>query len=209
MSRIVLLRHGRTAWNAESRVQGQLDAELDELGIEQAAAVAPVIAALEPVLVRSSDLARARAPAETVAKECGLVPSYDERLREFQLGEFQGLTHDEIRAQDPDAFGRFQRGEWDDIPGAESPAEVAARFAGSLHDLATELEPDQTGVAVSHGAATRIGLVHFLGWPLAAARDFRAVGNCGRVVLEQRASGEWALAAYNLGPDFVSAGSIG
>ena len=209
MSRIVLLRHGRTAWNAENRVQGQLDTELDDVGIAQAVAVAPLVAALEPVIVRSSDLARARVTAETVAKECGLVPSYDERLREFQLGDLQGLTHDEIRAQDPEAFGRFQRGEWGDIPGAEKPAEVAARFAASLHDLAAELAPDLTGVAVSHGAATRTGLVHFLRWPLAAARDLRAIGNCGRVVLEQRASGEWSLAAYNLGPDFVSAGSIG
>lgn len=196
--RIVLLRHGRTAWNAAHRIQGQLDSELDEVGLEQARAVAPAVAALSPVLVWSSDLARARATADEVAKEAGLVPTYDERLREFRLGDFQGLTHTELEARDPAAFARFRRGEWEDIPGAESPLEVAERYAAVLHDLVAALGPGECGVAVSHGAATRTGLVHFLGWPLAQARDLRALGNCGRVVLEQRSTGEWVLASYNV-----------
>ncbi|WP_408896072.1 histidine phosphatase family protein [Nocardioides sp. R1-1] len=196
--RIVLLRHGRTAWNAEKRIQGQLDVELDATGIEQAQAVAPLVAALEPALVRSSDLARARLTAETVAKVAGLEPTYDERLREFRLGDYQGLTHAELEARDPAAFGRFQRGEWDEIPGAEAPAAVAARFAAAVSDLAAALGPGETGVAVSHGAATRSGLVAFLGWPLELAHDLRALGNCARVVLEERSTGQWALAAYNI-----------
>jgi len=197
--RIVVLRHGRTAWNAERRIQGQLDVELDAVGVEQAQAVAPVIAALEPTLVWSSDLARARLTAETVAKEAGLEPSYDHRLREFRLGAYQGLTHAELRERDAAGFERFQRGEWDGIPGAESPTEVAARFAAAIGDLAAALSPGETGVAVSHGAATRSGVVAFLGWPLELAHDLRALGNCARVVLEERSTGEWALAGYNLG----------
>jgi probable phosphoglycerate mutase len=196
--RIVLLRHGRTAWNAERRIQGQLDVELDAVGVEQAQAVAPLVAALDPVLVRSSDLARARLTAETVAKEAGLEPTYDERLREFRLGDYQGLTHAELDARDPAAFARFQRGEWDGIPGAEAPRDVAARFAAAIADLAADLAPGETGVAVSHGAATRSGLVAFLGWPLELAHDLRALGNCARVVLEQRSTGTWAIAGYNL-----------
>lgn len=196
--RIVLLRHGRTAWNAEHRIQGQLDVELDEVGVDQARSVAPLVAALQPTLVWSSDLARARMTADEVAKEAGLVPSYDARLREFRLGEYQGQSHAELLARDEAAFERFRRGEWEGIPGAESPAEVAARFAAVIHDLAAALAPGETGVAVSHGAATRTGLVAFLGWPLTIARDLRALGNCGRVVLEQRSTGDWALAAYNL-----------
>jgi probable phosphoglycerate mutase len=196
--RIVLVRHGRTAWNAALRIQGQLDTELDEVGIEQARTVAPLVAALEPVTVWSSDLARARVTADEIAKEAGLVPSYDERLREFGLGELQGLTHAELEARDPEGFARFRRGDWDGIPGGESPAAVAERFAAVLRDLAATLGPGECGVAVSHGAATRIGLVHFLGWPLRQAHDLRALGNCGRVLLEQRATGEWALASYNV-----------
>lgn len=196
--RIVLLRHGRTAWNAEHRIQGQLDVELDDVGVGQARSVAPLIAAMEPALVWSSDLARARMTADEVAKETGLVPSYDARLREFRLGEYQGQSHAELLAQDEAAFERFRRGDWEEIPGAESPAEVSVRFTSAIRDLAAALGPGETGVAVSHGAATRTGLVAFLGWPLAFARDLRALGNCGRVVLEQRTTGDWALAAYNL-----------
>ncbi len=196
--RLVVLRHGRTAWNAERRIQGQLDVELDEVGIEQARTVAPLVAAMEPTLLWSSDLARARRTAEIVASEVGLVPAYDVRLREFRLGDYQGRTHAEIEASGPAAFERFQHGEWDDIPGGETTVEVAGRFAAVLTDLAAALGPDETGVAVSHGAATRSGIVTFLGWPLTMARDLRALGNCGRVVLEERVAGEWALAAYNL-----------
>lgn len=195
--RIVLLRHGRTSWNAAHRIQGQLDTELDEIGLEQARAVAPLVAASEPVVIRSSDLARARLTAEQVAKEAGLVPSYDERLREFRLGELQGLTHDELEARDPVAFARFRSGEWDGIPGAETSAEVADRFASAIGELAAALGPGECGVAVTHGAAARVGLVHFLGWPLAQAHDLRALGNCGRVLLEQRPTGAWVLASYN------------
>ncbi|WP_158296529.1 histidine phosphatase family protein [Nocardioides albidus] len=192
-----MLRHGRTAWNAERRIQGQLDVELDATGVEQAQAVAPLIAAMEPALVWSSDLARARLTAEIVAKEAGLEPTYDERLREFRLGDYQGVTHAELEARDAAAFGRFQRGEWDGIPGAEAPADVAARFTSVLRDLVAALGPGETGVAVSHGAAARSGLVAFLGWRPEQAHDLRALGNCARVVLEERSTGEWAIATYN------------
>jgi glucosyl-3-phosphoglycerate phosphatase len=196
--RVVLLRHGRTEWNASRRIQGQLDPELDEVGIAEACAVAPVIAALAPTLLWSSDLARARLTADELAKETGLVPSYDERLREFRLGEVQGLTHDDLEARDPEAFARFRLGHWDGIPGAETATEVAERYGAALADLVSSLGAGETGVVVSHGASTRIGLVAFLGWPLSTAHDLAALGNCARVELVERETGEWALGAYNV-----------
>ena len=66
--RLVLLRHGQTAWNAARRVQGQLDAELDDTGHRQAAAVASVLAALAPAALWSSDSVRARETAAYVAQ---------------------------------------------------------------------------------------------------------------------------------------------
>ena len=93
--RLVLLRHGQTAWNKAGRVQGQLDAELDDTGRRQAAETAPVIAAMGPVALWSSDSLRARDTAAYVAKESGLDPTYDARLREYYLAERQGLTHTE------------------------------------------------------------------------------------------------------------------
>lgn len=195
--RLVLLRHGRTEWNASQRIQGHLDPALDEVGHAQAVAAAPAVAALEPVLLLSSDLQRARQTAEYVVRATGLAASYDERLRECHLGERQGLTHQEYAALDPDEYARFRAGDWDDIPGAETQAQVAARFTAVLKEGAAALEPGQTALVIAHGAAIRTAMAHWLGWPIDWATDFRALANCGWVELVERSSGKWALAAYN------------
>ncbi|WP_435771647.1 histidine phosphatase family protein [Nocardioides sp. SYSU DS0651] len=197
--RIVLLRHGRTEWNASSRIQGQSDVGLDDTGIEQARAAAPVIAALRPSLLVSSDLVRARQTADELVKETGLTASYDARLREFHLGDYQGLTHEELAAKSPEGYDAFRRGAWDAVPGAEPVAAVATRYVAALRDLDRALGPGETAVAVSHGASIRLGVVAFLGWPVGTAHDLRPLANCGRVELEERAdTGEWALGGYNL-----------
>ena len=196
--RLVLLRHGQTDWNATNRIQGQLDSKLDEVGLAQAAAVAPVIAALSPTLLWASDLSRARRTAEIVGEACGLTPVLDERLREFTLGAVEGLTHAEYAAQDPVGFAHFRAGEWAEVDEIEPPSDVAKRFTACLGDLADALAPGELGVAVAHGAAIRTGLVAWLGWPLEDAADLRALTNCARVELTEREDGRWAMSAYNL-----------
>lgn len=198
--RLVLLRHGRTDWNATTRIQGQSDSDLDEVGLAQAAAVAPAIAALEPAVLWSSDLRRAALTADAVAAAAGLRATYDERLREFHLGEAQGLTHDEFAADDPLGFALFRTGDWTEIHGAEHPKAVAERMVAALTDLVGALEPGRTAVAVSHGAAIRTGLVAFLGWPLEVARDLRGLDNCGRAELVETRDGSWSLSSYNVAP---------
>ena len=93
----MLLRHGRTAHNHARRIQGQLDVALDDVGLAQAAAVAPAMAALAPDVVWCSDLARTRRTAEPVLAACGLQASYDERLREFHLGERELIRAENVR----------------------------------------------------------------------------------------------------------------
>jgi probable phosphoglycerate mutase len=195
--RLVLLRHGRTEWNATKRIQGQLDPDLDDTGRAQARTVAPVMAGLRPVALWSSDLARARATAEEVARLTGLEPTHDARLREFSLGERQGLTHDEYDELDPAEFARFRAGHWDEIPGAETRAEVAERFTAVLKEASAALQSGRTAIVVAHGAAIRVAAVHWLGWSLDVAWDLRALGNCAWLELEERPSGRWTLAAYN------------
>jgi probable phosphoglycerate mutase len=195
--RLVLVRHGRTAWNAGKRIQGQLDPPLDETGHAQARAVAPAVAALAPVVLISSDLQRARQTTDYLARATGLTPSYDERLREYSLGERQGLTHDEYAALDPAGYARFRAGDWDDVPGAETQSQVAERFTAVLKETAAMLGPGETALIVAHGAAIRTGMAHWLDWPVERATDFRGLVNCGWVELVERPSGRWALAAYN------------
>ena len=90
--RLILLRHGRTAWNHVLRVQGHTDVGLDDTGHAQAAGVAPTVAAMAPSLLWTSDLARAWETAAPVAAATGLAAVPDARLREFSLGEREGLT---------------------------------------------------------------------------------------------------------------------
>lgn len=195
--RLVLLRHGQTDWNAARRMQGQRNSHLNEAGLAQAAAVAPAIAALNPEVLWASDLERAFRTAQIVGEACGLTPTLDERLREYSLGSLEGMTHDEFLAQDPDGFAVFAAADWGALSEIEPPAEVGKRFVSCLEDLAAALTPDGVGVAVAHGAAIRTGLVTLLGWPVASARDFRALDNCAWVEIDERQGGQWALAAYN------------
>jgi broad specificity phosphatase PhoE len=138
--RVVLLRHGQTAWNAEGRAQGHADVGLDDTGRRQAEQVAPVLAALDPSLLVSSDLARARETAAFLEKETGLTAVEDPRWREYELGERTGLTLAEFGEQ----IGAEFDGWWDvhahvgahvEVPGAESPEQLAARVLPAFEEV--------------------------------------------------------------------------
>lgn len=213
---LILLRHGRTAWNAEGRAQGHTDVPLDEVGRAQAAAAAQALAELSPVTIRSSDLARAAETADLVAEACGLPVVRDPRLREYDVGERAGLTIPEFEAAFPAeharwaaAGGSFEHA--DSVAGAESTPDVVARMLPALRSAFSELAPGDTGVVVSHGAALRVALLALLGWERSASATLRALDNCGWAAVDDSAvGGGLRLAAYNrIAPDFASAGSVG
>lgn len=196
--RLILLRHGRTPWNAEGRIQGQLDVELDDTGHAQAAAVAPRLAALGPAVLWSSDSARARQTAAYVAKEAGLEPTYDARLREYFLADWQGRTHADVTGADAELFARFRAGDFDAVPGGETTAEVAARMVEALTELLAVVEPGELAVAVSHGAAIRDAVPVLLGWPVGERAALHGLDNCGWVELDVAdPGGVPRLRAYN------------
>jgi probable phosphoglycerate mutase len=195
--RLILLRHGRTAWNHALRVQGQADVELDDAGHAQAAAVASEMAALHPTVLWSSDLARARQTAAYVAKETGLEPTYDARLREFGLGERQGLTHLEYAEAAPEEFAEFRRGDFDAVAGGERTAEVRDRMVAAAQDLLASIAPGEVAVAVSHGAAIRVAVAALLGWPDDALHSLHGLANCGWVELGRREDDRLRMTAYN------------
>ncbi|GAB6986110.1 histidine phosphatase family protein [Nocardioides pyridinolyticus] len=198
--RLVLLRHGQTAWNAEQRIQGQLDADLDDTGHRQAAAVAPAVAALRPAALWSSDSARARQTAAYLAKETGLEPTYDARLREYFLADWQGLTHGDL--DDRPGFEEFRRGNFDVVPGGEDAAEVAARMVAAVSELLETIGPGELAVAVSHGAAIRDAVPVLLGWPVTERAALHGPDNCAWVELDGLGDGPMRLRAYNrVAPD--------
>ncbi len=210
MTRLLLLRHGRTAWNHTGRAQGHADVPLDEVGEAQAARAARLVAAMNPVRLWSSDLARARQTAAAVAAATGLEPALDARLREFAVGERQGLTHAESVARfphlaEPGAAAHPLRG----IPGAEDDEAVRARIVPALEECLAELAPGEVGVVVTHGAALRLALAGVLGWPDDLVRSLGVLDNCHWATVEVTpAEGRRRLAAYGVG-DFASTGVVG
>jgi glucosyl-3-phosphoglycerate phosphatase len=202
--RLVLLRHGRTEWNDTGRAQGHADVPLDETGEAQAKAVAPVLAALSPVAVWSSDLARAAGTAAVLAAETGLEPVLDSRLREFDIGPHRvGLTDEQYAAAHPEEHAALVAGDIAAIPGRETSDDVVARFLPALTSYADGLGEGETGVVVSHGAALRVVVPAFLEWGEGVSESLGVLSNCGWVVLEHAASAwtggveRWRLAAWN------------
>ncbi|GAA1930260.1 histidine phosphatase family protein [Nocardioides lentus] len=186
---LVLVRHGRTAWNADGRAQGQTDVDLDELGHEQAARMAPVVAALGPSVLWCSDLARARDTASYVAKELGVEPTVDRRLREFHLGEREGVRRADWVARWPDERARFEDGDYDVVPGGERRAEVASRMGEVCRAVLDAVGPGETAAAVSHGGAIRTAVASLLGWDTPGASSLRGLDNCGWTRLAERTYG--------------------
>ncbi|OBJ33898.1 MULTISPECIES: glucosyl-3-phosphoglycerate phosphatase [Mycolicibacter] len=196
--RLILLRHGQTEFNAGSRMQGQLDTVLSDLGRAQAEAAAEVLRKRHPLLIVSSDLWRAYDTATVLAEHNGLQVRVDTRLRETHLGDWQGLTHEEVDAAAPGA-----RLAWRDDArwaphGGESRIDVAERSVPLVRELVAA-EPDwgradhtdQPVVLVAHG-----GLIA----ALTAALLRLPVENWP--VLGGMANASWTqLSGYSDGPD--------
>lgn len=200
LTRLVLARHGRTTWNAESRMQGRLDPDLDDTGRAQAAAAAPLLAAYEPVVITSSDQVRAWRTAETVSKEAGLVPRPDPRLRETSVGAWEGLTGAEVEAGWPGGMATWRHDATWAPPEGEARVAVAARARPVVDELVDELTDDepQTAMLVAHGGTIIALTASVLDWPVAIWPTLRPLANCGWAVLEHR-HGDWRLRGWGLG----------
>jgi probable phosphoglycerate mutase len=173
-TRVLAIRHGETAWNADSRIQGQLDIALNDTGRWQAARMAQSLAGEVFDAIYCSDLSRARATAEALAAIAGLDARTDNGLRERGFGAFEGRTYREIENDLPEQAARWRRREPDfGAEGGETLAGFYDRAIASATRLAA-LHPGQSIVLVTHGgvldclyrAATRIELQAPRTWTL-------------------------------------------
>ena len=165
-TRLIAVRHGETAWNVQSRLQGQLDVPLNDQGREQARRAARALADSQPDVVVSSDLSRARETAQAIASfnQCPLLLDAD--LRERSFGSFQGMTHLEVAEKWPEQSARWKSRDPDFSPGdGESLRVFYARCVEATLRIA-EAHAGRTVVVVAHGgvmdclyrAASRIPL---------------------------------------------------
>ncbi|MBB2987037.1 histidine phosphatase family protein [Terracoccus luteus] len=205
--RIVVMRHGETADNAARVWQGHRDTELSDRGRAQAREAAPLVASYAPDVIVSSDLRRAADTAQAVADLVRLEVRRDPRLREVDVGRWQGLHADEVRERYPDVVAALDRGE--DVPKGvtgETRAQVAERAGAALRDVADALGPGRTALVVAHGVSGRAAATELVGLDHDVADQvLRSLDNCHWIVLVEApksfsTTAGWRIAAWNVGP---------
>ncbi len=176
ITRITAIRHGETAWNVDTRIQGQLDISLNDQGRWQAAQAGRALAAETIDAIVSSDLSRAYETALAVAQPHGLVVAADSGLREREFGHFQGKTFTEIEALHPEQALLWRKRVPDFAPeGGESLLRFRERVAQCLRGLAAQYAGKHL-VIVSHGGVMDIIYREATGLDLQAPRSWQ-LGN--------------------------------
>jgi broad specificity phosphatase PhoE len=194
---LVLIRHGETDFNAQGRMQGWLDVPLNAEGRLQAHTLAMRLADSAITHVYASPLIRAAYTAQVLADACRLSVKLDERLREFDMGEWQGRLISEIRAHQAANDG----GEAGDasieaeVPGGETAQQMRDRVDGFLETLLrTHRRGDRIAV-VSHGGTLAAMLGGMLALPVRRRQPF-TFGNA-TVTEVQRDGARWKLLTLN------------
>ena len=194
-ARLILVRHGESTWNAEHRIQGQLDPPLSDEGLRQAGHLAVRLAKRKFVGFYSSDLTRARQTAGAVAARIGQEPELDPGLREVYLGEWEGLHTAELAERYPAAWESWTvEPSWDLVPGGEGGREFEARVNGTL-DRIIALHPHGDVLVVTHGGVIQVALHRIVGRPSQGLFPFR-IQNTSISVIEKR-SGRFVISSVN------------
>ncbi len=179
---LLLIRHGQSTWNLERRIQGQLDPELTQSGLEQADIVAQRLQGQSWDALYSSDLSRTSQTAAPIAKVLGLEVKYDPLLREWRQGKREGLlaVDAEERYPDPDA----------PEVGRESPAELRDR-GSHIYEKIRDSHPGQRVVVVGHGGIMRVFIRTALG-----DDQFAVIKNTSCTLMHWDGE-KWELEYYN------------
>jgi len=190
-TRLILARHGETAWNVEGRYQGHCDSDLTDTGQAQAQCLAERFA-LEPFsILYTSDLGRARQTADIIATRTGCKVKADPRLRERSLGVMQGLRRVEFQERLPVDYKRFTSGDPEYVPAdGESARASVDRFVSALTELAL-IHAGQTVGVVTHGGVLGGFLRIVLGIELDQPRRYKRYNGSWNVFSFE--SGRWFL----------------
>ncbi len=168
----IVVRHGETAWNAQGRIQGHLDSPLNEEGLAQALLVGDCLTRESLSHLYSSDLGRALQTAQPIADRSGRPVRTDTRLRERDLGVFQGLTGAECERRFPEHYARFRSRDPDHVmPEGESARHVYERVSEVFAALAREHIGTRL-VVVTHGGVLDALYRFVQSVPLERPRDF-------------------------------------
>lgn len=192
MKRLMVVRHGESAWNASRKLQGQADIELSAKGREQAVALRETIAALDPDAVLTSDLKRAH---ETALLLGASNPTATEALREIDVGQWTGRDIADIRAENPDGYQGWRAGTFTP-PGGEAWPDFVRRTTDRV--LETFRSSDRL-LVVCHGGVVRALLEHLIDLP---PSRIIPVGPASLTILAERPTGSanMRLELFNYSP---------
>lgn len=206
LRRAILLRHGRTAWNAEGRWQGREDVPLDGVGLRQAETAAEMLVRDGSITRVITSPARRAAQTATVLKGAfdlagrPVGRATDDRLVEIDVGRWSGLTREASEAQFSHEFDALARGE--DVPYGECGerlSEAVSRVESAVVDAVDGLSGNETVVVVTHGAVIRGVAGSLAGLPLAVSRRvLDHVDNCHWVTLARHPD-RWVIERWNAG----------
>ena len=188
LRRLLLVRHGETDWNREGRFQGRSDQPMNDTGRAQSRALAARLrtemsGAIDAIY--ASPLLRAAETAQILAEAVGRAPTHVDDLRERDVGNWGGLTYDEIKARFPDDWARAATGHDVAFGGGETMAQVQARIVAALDGIAAR-HPGGAVLVVSHGLALKTLVCRLLELDLAHADRLTTGGNTGLTIFEMR-----------------------
>jgi broad specificity phosphatase PhoE len=198
ITRVTLIRHGETAWNVENRWQGHANVALNATGLRQAVRVAEHLRSLpesaDITAIYSSDLSRAHQTAQAIAEQLSVPVILDTRLREIDMGDWQGMTGDEAELWDGARLHAVRAGGYNiPRPGGESLQMLADRVGALFHEV-MNTRPGEHVIFVSHGGTLRM-LLHALDL---LNDSHRHIGNTSRtVLLRPHPDAPWQIEAYN------------
>ena len=194
VTRICLVRHGETEWNAERRIQGQTDIGLNAIGKQQAEAAGRWLSSKKIDVLYSSDLQRAWVTAEAIGRAVGLRPMATPEMRERRYGVFEGLTYAEAQQRFPEGYAAFEGRNADyNFENGESLLEMFERVTTRLQ-LIADAHPGQTVVIVLHGGVLDIINRFVRRNSLEVSRDF-LIPNAGLNWIST-VDGQWTLDSW-------------
>lgn len=194
VKRVIFIRPGETDWNHQLRWQGWVAVPLNELGKRQAQRLANFIRNIGMSALYTSDLKRAVETAQILAEKLGFEPISDERLRERNIGDWQGLMPDEMRDWYPEAYAKLLADpENFAVPGGESRKDVRTRMLAAFKDILKQDKGETIGV-ISHTTAIHTLLGGILAGGYASNA---AVSNSSVTTIRLNDAGEWELVALD------------
>lgn len=204
MTTIILIRHGSTALNQADRYRGQIDAPLNDKGIEQAKAAGAhlqKLAELKIDAIYASSLSRAANTAEIIGAEIAYQGSVEKLLglMDTDLGKWSGLTPQEAQTQFPEEWAAYQKDKTIARGGGKSHQQLQARAVAAIQKIVAA-HPEGTAIAVTHNAVIKDIVAWTIDAPIALVLNhFQSTLNLGFTYIEiDPQSGTKRLVAYNL-----------